>query len=158
MEKPPLLSRGGKNSRRQNRREIQNYEALPRIPPSDAGNLKITLEKQKASPFGSAQVQFPAGNGESSAFFGGVNFFLPGTWQGFSIFHSLNFFTASGGRRGIFGLFKRLHCYEKVKSLIAPKAAGAGLKPAPTLLPLEAGRDFWKGLFKGPKSCKSTRL
>jgi hypothetical protein len=42
MEKPPLLSRGGKNSRRQNRREIHNYEAFPRVPPSDAGNLKIT--------------------------------------------------------------------------------------------------------------------
>ena len=103
MEKPLLLSRGGKNSRRQNRREIQNYEAFPRVPPSDAGNLKITLEKQKASPFGSARVQFPAGNGESSAFFGGVNFPLPGTWQGFSIFHSLNFFTASGG----FGSFSK---------------------------------------------------
>jgi hypothetical protein len=101
MEKPPLLSRGGKNSRRQNRRELQNYEAFLRVPPSDAGNLKITLEKQKASPFGSAQVQFPAGNGESSAFFGGVNFSLPGTWQGFSIFHSLNLFTASGGNGGI---------------------------------------------------------
>jgi len=98
MEKPSLLSRGGKNSRRQNRREIQNYEAFPRAPPSDAGNLKIALEKQEASPFGSAQVQFTAGNGESSAFFGGVNFSLPGTWQGFSIFHSLNFFTASEKR------------------------------------------------------------
>jgi hypothetical protein len=108
MEKPPLLSRGGKNSRRQNRREIQNYEAFPRVPPSDAGNLKITSEKQKASPFASAQVQFIAGNGESSAFFGGVNFSLPGTWKGFSIFHSLNFFTASGGGRGILRLFKKL--------------------------------------------------
>jgi len=98
MEKPLSLSRGGKNSRRQNRREIQNCEAFPRVPPSDAGNLKITLEKQKGSPFGSAQVQFIAGNGESSAFFGGVNFSLPGTWQGFSTFHSLNFFTASGDR------------------------------------------------------------
>jgi hypothetical protein len=108
--KASLLSRGGGNSRRQNRREIQNYEAFPRVPPSDAGNLKITLEKQKASPFGSAQVQFPAGNGKSSAFFGGVNFSLPGTWQGFSIFDSLNFFTASGGRRGIFRAFKKRNC------------------------------------------------
>jgi hypothetical protein len=110
MEKPPLLSRGGGNSRRQNRREIQNYEAFLRVPPCDAGNLKITLEKQKASPFGSAQVQFIAGNGESSAFFGGVNFSLLGTLQGFSIFHSLNFFTASkgGGGRIYEGRFKKL--------------------------------------------------
>jgi hypothetical protein len=105
MEKPPLLSRGGKKSRRQNRREIQNYEAFPRVPPSDAGNLKITSEIQKVSPLGSAQVQFTAGNGESSAFFGGVNFSLPGTWQGFSIFHSLNFFTASGGQGDFWGIF-----------------------------------------------------
>jgi hypothetical protein len=100
MEKPPLLSRGGGNSRRQNRREIQNHEAFLRVPASDAGNLKITLEKQKASPFGSAQVQFIAGNGESSAFFGGVDFSLPGPLQGFSISHSLNFFTTSGDEGG----------------------------------------------------------
>jgi hypothetical protein len=49
-------------------------------------------------------VKGRSGHGETSACFGGVNLTLPRASPGPPIFRCLNFFTASGGRRGISGI------------------------------------------------------